>query len=323
MNILVTGGAGYIGSHIARYFKESLHHNVIISDLNVNSFTEKFDYYKLNLARQDDLESLFASKKIDAVFHYAGLVNPSVAVSDPILCYESNVVGTINLLKMCKKYNVGKFIFASSSAVYGHQSTPYISEDATRAPVNPYGLSKMYCEDIIKDFSTAWNEFNYAILRYFLVTGVDEVPIVETTKGINNPIKIASQAALKIRPNITIFGNNFNTADGTCNRDFAHIQDVPILNNEILNYVSAGNNSTFNASSGDASSILQVINTMKHVSGQDFPVEVGEKRDNEYESLVADMSKVKKILGWRPQHSSLENICRSSFEFEKTYCTVT
>ena len=319
MNVLITGAAGFVGRHVAKYLSINTPHRLIPVDLAGERDSPYGEIRQLDLGNKAALEALFQSEQLDAVIHLAALVNPNDAIENPLAYYASNVANTINLLQLCVHYGVGKFVFASTAAVYGIQECRLIGEDAIKQPVNPYSRSKLMCEQVLEDTGRACPGFNYAVLRLFFVVGSDGTLELGGQPNANlNVIRIAAQAALGRRDRIVIYGDNFATPDGTCVRDYIHIDDISRMFKAALDYLQKGNSSQeFNCGTGQGYSLKEITAMMQKVAGVDFDVEIVEPRPNEYPSLMADITRARELLDWEPSQHSLESLCRLSLEFER------
>lgn len=332
MNILVTGGAGYIGSHVVKQLLEKTDHKVVILDnLSTGSIKtietlqkiaeekdKKLDFIKGDLSDFLVLEKIFQKYSFDAVMHFAASIVVPESVKNPIKYYLNNTVNTINLINFCLKYNVNKFIFSSTAAVYGEPKKVPIKETDPAFPINPYGKSKLMVEMVLQDVALAHPQFKYIILRYFNVAGADlEGRIGPRFTGSTSLIRVAAETAAGKRDKMYIYGKNFPTPDGTCIRDFIHVEDLADAHIKSLDFLIEKNESgIFNCGYKKGYSVLEVINTMKRVSGVDFEVEILPPREGEVVISIADNQKIIKEMNWRPQYDDLEIICKSAFDWE-------
>lgn len=322
MKILVTGGAGYIGSHVVKLLGENTGHEIVIAD---NLSTGRADavfsgrLVKIELADFSAVDELFAKERFDAVIHFAAKIVVPESVEDPILYYMNNTVNTINLVKMCVKYNAGKFIFSSTAAVYGEPQIGVVTENSPTVPINPYGMSKLMSETVIRDAAKAHNGFKFVILRYFNVAGADpDGRIGQCFPNATHLIKVTCQAALGSRDSISVFGTDFNTPDGTGVRDYIHVTDLAQAHIEALHYLEKGGYSDiFNCGYGRGSSVLEIIESVKKVSGRDFKVVRSERRKGDPAFLIADNAKIINALNWTPKYDDIDFICKTAYEWEK------
>lgn len=319
MKILVTGAAGYIGGHVSNYLLNNTSHDLVLIDLHSRTGPAGAEIRKLDISDSGPLDQVFKSERFDAVIHLAALVDAQLSITEPLSFYASNVSNTISLLQMCSKYSVSRFVFPSSAAVYEPTDSGLLNECSPMRPLNPYGRSKVMCEDLLKDTSEADQNLRYVVLRPFMIIGGGGSPELDAKAYANgHPIKIAAQAALGIRKKMVIFGDQYNTPDGTCVRDFVHIDDVCRMVSASLDYLHQDNASeVFNCGSSKGYSLTELVNTMKNVSGVDFEVEIGEKRPHEYPSMVADISRAQDLLGWQPCHNRLEDFCQVTLDLAK------
>jgi len=241
------------------------------------------------------------------------------SVENPVLYYMNNTVNTIHLVSMCVKYGVGKFIFSSTAAVYGEPEVGVVTENSPTVPINPYGMSKLMSETVIRDTANAYKGFRFVILRYFNVAGADpDGRIGQCFPNATHLIKVACQTALNARDSMSIFGSDFNTPDGTGVRDYIHVTDLASAHIEALNYLEKGGNSDiFNCGYGHGSSVLEVIKSVKKVSGCDFKVVSSERRKGDPALLIADNTKILKTLKWIPKYQDIDFICKTAYEWEK------
>jgi UDP-glucose 4-epimerase len=328
MQILVTGGAGYIGSHLVKLLLEPTEHEVTVIDSMIGgSFDpipileamapERMHFYRIDLSDTDEIERIFREKDFDAVIHFAAHLQVGESVERPLKYYLNNTANTANLIDICTRYGVSKFIFSSTAAVYGEPEEMPISETTPTAPINPYGSSKLMSEKILEDTAKAYRGFGYTILRYFNVAGCDPlVRIGEAHEPETHLIPLIVDAALGRRESIRIFGDDYDTPDGTCIRDYVHVEDLARAHISALNYLTDGGDSeTFNVGYGHGYSVKEVVEAVKKVSGVDFAVETVHRRAGDPAILIADNSKILSRLSWRPEYDDMETICRHAYEW--------
>ncbi|MEI8390620.1 MAG: UDP-glucose 4-epimerase GalE [bacterium] len=320
MNILVTGGAGYIGSHFVKQLGEETDHNIYIIDNLSTGFVKNILFGKLfqvDLSEIDKIENILINNKINAVVHFAASIVVPESVENPLKYYFNNTINTANLVKLCIKHNINKFIFSSTAAVYDESTQLPVKESNVLNPINPYGMSKLMSERIIQDITVAHKDFKYVILRYFNVAGADiKGRIGQCYPNATHLIKVAAETALGNREKMYIYGDDFNTADGTGVRDYIHVDDLADALIKALNYLDNNASDIFNCGYGFGYSVKEVINTMKKVSGKDFAVEIVEKRQGDPACIIADNSKIIEKIGWNPKYNDLEIICKTALNWE-------
>ena len=322
MKILVTGGAGYIGSHVVKLLGETGEHEIVVLDNLSTGVADAVLFgrlVKMDLGNFADVEELFKTGKFDAVIHFAAKIVVPESVENPLLYYRNNTVNTTNLIEMCVKYGVSKFIFSSTAAVYGEPEDGVVTELTTTAPISPYGWSKLMSEWVLRDTAYAHKNFNYVALRYFNVAGADpDGRIGQNFPNATHLIKVASQTALKMRDKLSVFGTDFNTPDGTGVRDYIHVTDLASAHISALEYLKNGGCSQIlNCGYGKGSSVLEVIESVKKVSGEDFKVEMIDRRPGDPGLLIADNGKILANLDWTPKYQDLDFICKTAYEWEK------
>lgn len=326
MKILITGGAGYIGSHTLRQFLKTSHELYVLDNLSKGSQTSledlsrirNFEFFKQDLSDFKGLKELFKTQKFDAVVHFAASIEVFESMQNPLKYYINNTANTANLIQTCLENGVFKFIFSSTAATYGEPKTPVVSETSPLMPINPYGKSKLMSEELLRDASVAFPEFKHCILRYFNVAGA----CMDFKLGQRYPkatllIKVAAEVAAGKREKLFIFGEDYETKDGTCIRDFIHVDDISSAHLAALEYLKDNASDVFNVGYGHGFSVKEVIETMKKVSGVDFKVEIAARRAGDPSVLISDASKIRSLTSWQPQFDDLELICRSAFEWEK------
>lgn len=321
MSILVTGGAGYIGSHMVGRLADA-GEDVIVLDTLTTGFAWLVDpRSRLVVGDAGDMELLakiFASHRIEAIVHFAGSVIVPESVSDPLKYYRNNTATTRNLIEAATRAGIDKLIFSSTAAVYGMTGLDPVSEDTPLNPISPYGRSKLMSEMMLADVAAA-SDLRYGILRYFNVAGADPKGRTgQATARATHLIKLACQTALGLRPIMDVYGTDYPTPDGTCLRDFIHIVDLIEAHWLLLEHLRAGGESvTLNCGYGTGYSVREVIETVKAVSGVDFPVSLKPRRAGDPASVVAEAGRIRDMLGFEPAHDSLEEIVSSAIGWER------
>lgn len=320
MKILVTGGAGYIGSHMVRTLGEKGHDMVILDNLSTG-FREAVLHGRLVVADLADsamLDELFHAEKFDAVVHFAAYIVVDESVREPARYYRNNFVNTLNLIETCLRQGVDKFIFSSTAAVYGIPGKVPVAEEAVLNPINPYGASKLMVERVLEDVSKA-SGLKYVSLRYFNVAGADpSARLGQRYRDATHLITVSLRTALGMRKELSIFGTDYDTPDHTCIRDYIHIDDLIHAHLLALEHLSCGGASrAFNCGYGHGYSVREVVRMVKQITGIDFPVREVDRREGDPPALVADSSKIKKELGWKPTHDDLEYIIKTAWQWEK------
>ncbi len=320
-NILVTGGAGYIGSHTTDALIKNCFNVIILDDFSTG-FKELIHpgatLYQGSVLDVENTADILKKENIDGIIHLAAKIIVPESITHPLDYYTNNTVGVISVLRACKISSVKKFVFSSTAVVYGNDNHGLISETDKTSSVSPYGFSKLMSEQIIKDVELEFG-LKHVILRYFNVAGASEsLKYGQLSKNASHLIKIGSATACGKRPEMLITGTDYNTPDGTGIRDYIHVEDLADVHVLAMKYLlDGGKSDTFNCGYGHGSSVREVINTIKKVSGVNFKVTEGPRREGDAASLVSDNSKIKKILGWIPKRDNLELICKSAYEWEK------
>ena len=321
MSVLVTGGGGYIGSHMVWHLTDA-GEDVIVLD----NFSTGFDWAVPPEARivagdcADEvlLARIFAEDRIDAIIHFAGSLIVPESVAEPLRYYLNNTVKSRALIESAVKAGVPHIIFSSTAAVYGTPAVFPVPEDAPLAPESPYGRSKLMTEMMLADASAA-HGFSYAALRYFNVAGADPKGRTgESTRGATHLIKVACETVLGKRGAMTLFGDDYPTPDGTCIRDYIHVADLVSAHADALRHLRAGGeNLVANCGYGRGFSVLEVLDAVKRVSGRDFPVAPGPRRPGDPAAIVASPALITERLGWRPHHADLDGIVGSALRWEE------
>ena len=318
--VLVTGGAGYIGSHVVKQLGELGYKIVIYDNLSTGSSAAIIDGELVigDLANFEQLSGVFARHRFDAVLHFAASISVPESLQQPLAYYSNNTANTLNLLRCCQQFQVNKLIFSSTAAVYGETDDLPVVESAPTNPVNPYGKSKLMSETMIRDYSNA-SDLKYVILRYFNVAGADiSGRLGQSSKKAAHLIKIACDAALGVRDAVSIFGTDYPTADGTGIRDYIHIEDLASAHVDALSYLkTTKENQILNCGYGKGYSVREVLSTVQKVSGVNFPIVETERRKGDPACVVACGDRIKEVLGWQPQYNSLETIVSSTLDWEK------
>lgn len=321
--ILVTGGAGYIGSHAALYLVKKGYKVIILDNFVYDQiFNHKWaTIVRADFADKNVLKEIFLNNQIFAVMHFAAHINVGESVKNPLKYYENNVSKTISLLEEMAKFNIKNFIFSSSCAVYGNVESGYITEDFPLNPLNPYGYTKLIIENVLKDLKS---KINYVSLRYFNASGaLPEFGLGEKHKPETHVIPLLFEAAKSHMP-FNLYGDDYNTKDGTCVRDFLHVWDIANAHFLALNYLEQNNPSDcFNLGSGQGVSVRELIDFVEKYLKTKIKIKIENRREGDSPFLMADASKARNFLNWVPQCSSLDFIIKSAYAFENNNKIIT
>ncbi|QER41249.1 UDP-glucose 4-epimerase GalE [Thermodesulfobacterium sp. TA1] len=319
--ILITGGCGYIGSHVAKLLTKKGYQVVIIDNLSATG--KKIPYgkiYPIDLSEEKEIIKVLKEEKPEAVMHFAASIVVPESVAYPLKYYRNNVENTLKLLSAMEKVGIRKFVFSSSAAVYGIPDTVPVPEEAPLNPINPYGRTKAMIEEILKDLSEA-GSLDYIALRYFNVAGAD--PEGELGPAYNQPTHLiirALKTAKREYPYLEIYGTDYPTSDGTCIRDYIHVMDLAKAHLLALEYLmSNGKSLVLNCGYGIGFSVKEVVKTVKKVTNIDFKVVETERRPGDPPVLIADNKKIKTILSWEPEFQSLETIIKHAWDWEQKF----
>lgn len=321
MTVLVTGGAGYIGSHMVLALAQAGESVVVVDNLSTGFSTSLPEGVPLFIGDAGDenlVEGVIAAHGVESIVHFAGSVVVPESMRDPLAYYRNNTMTTRNLLNTAVKCGVGRFVFSSTAAVYGNPERVPVSEDAPTRPLSPYGTSKLMTEIMLHDVAAA-HGMNYVVLRYFNVAGADpDARIGLATVGATHLLKIAVEAATGQRAKIDIFGADYPTPDGSCVRDFIHVSDLAQAHRAALSYLRGGGPSTtLNCGYGRGYSVLETIEAVRRVSGRNFAVQTTARRPGDIMTMVADTTRIAATLDWTPQYTKLETIAAHALAWEE------
>jgi len=319
-SILVTGGAGYIGSHAVRQLGERGERIVVLDNLS-KGFREAVlygDFVEGDTADQALVSKVLADYDVETVIHFAAHTIVPESVEKPLMYYRNNTCATRNLLECCDAAGVKHFVFSSTAAVYGMPDVDKCWEDTPTAPINPYGMSKLMSEHMLRDLGAA-SKLRHVILRYFNVAGCDpEGRIGQSTPGATLLIKVAAEHAMGKRDALYIFGTDYPTPDGTGVRDYIHVEDLADAHLKALDYLRQGGESqTLNCGYGHGYSVREVLDTVQKVHGKPLNIIEAERRAGDPAALIAGADKVREVLGWTPRYDDLEAIAEHSLNWER------
>ncbi|GAA3585346.1 UDP-glucose 4-epimerase GalE [Marinobacter xestospongiae] len=322
MKVLVTGGAGYIGSHVVRQLGEA-GHDIIVFDNLSTGYAWAVTHGELvvgDLADEDAIDALFRDHQFEAVLHFAAHIVVPESVANPLKYYRNNTRNTLNLLAAIERYQVPHLVFSSTAAVYGMPEQTVLTEDLPLAPINPYGASKMMSERMIMDLAAA-SSLRYVILRYFNVAGADlDGRLGQATPEATHLIKVACECVTGARDGMSIFGTDYDTRDGTCVRDYIHVEDLARAHVMALDHMAAGGESdVLNCGYGRGFTVREVIDVVRQQAGCDFPVAESPRRAGDPGALMADNQRIRRVLGWSPRHDDLEVIVRTALDWERQW----
>lgn len=333
MAVLVTGGAGYIGSHgVKRLLVEG--HDVVVVDNLFRGHAEAIDalrsvgpgtlhFREADIGDKATLLGLMRQHGVDTVMHFAALAYVGESVTEPLRYYRNNTASALTLLEACDEAGVSRLVFSSTCATYGEPPRVPMDESTPQSPMSPYGMSKLHVEHMLRDYAharrAAGRPFAYAALRYFNVAGSDPEGLIgEDHEPETHLIPVIIQAALGVREGIKIFGTDYPTPDGTCIRDYIHVSDLVDAHVAVMNALQPGDERFYNLGIGKGYSVREIIESVRRVSGRSFKIEEVERRPGDPAALFADASKIGRELGWSARHTDIDEIVRTAWNwFEK------
>lgn len=328
MRILVTGGAGYIGSHTCVELLNEGHEVIVLDNLynaseialeRVKHITGKdLTFYKVDLLDKEKVNEVFEKEEIDAVIHFAALKAVGESVEKPLMYYENNITGTLNLCEVMQKHDVKNIVFSSSATVYGSPDVVPITEDAPLSTTNPYGSTKLMMEQILQDLHVADPAWNVVILRYFNPIGAHESGLIgEDPKGIpNNLVPYITQVAVGKLKALSVFGDDYDTPDGTGVRDYIHVVDLAVGHVDALNRLNPNDGvSTYNLGTGKGYSVLEMVSAFSEVVGKEIPYIIKERRAGDIATVYAEPTKAKEEIGWVAKRD-LKTMCEDSWRWQ-------
>jgi UDP-glucose 4-epimerase len=321
MTVLVTGGAGYIGSHMVYELADAGERVVVLDNLSTGFDWAVAKGVPLVVGETGDqalVARIIHEHGVDAIIHFAASIVVPDSVRDPLGYYRNNTMNSRALIECAVKGSVRHFIFSSTAAVYGNPTEIPVQEDSATLPISPYGWSKLMTEIMLRDAGSAYG-LQHVILRYFNVAGADpQGRTGQSTKAATHLIKVAVETALGLRPKLDVFGKDYPTPDGTCIRDYIHVSDLVQAHADALRYLRSGAPPlTLNCGYGHGFSVLDVIEAVKRVSGVDFKVDMAPRRPGDPAQIVAQSERVRSKLGWRPRHDDLSTIVRDALNWER------
>ncbi len=323
MNVMVTGGAGYIGSHAVKQLIEAGHQVVAIDNLyrgHRQAVHPKAVFRKIGLADTPALTDTLREFAVDCVMHFAALAYVGESVSEPLIYYQNNTAGAISLLLAMKAAGVKRLVFSSTCATYGEPTEVPVVETMRQEPINPYGWSKWCVERVLRDYSPSDPQFAFASLRYFNVAGsATDGSLGEDHDPETHLIPVVLQAAMGKRDKVTVFGTDYPTPDGTCIRDYIHVEDLCAAHLVAMEALQPGDARFYNLGIGRGYSVKEVLDSAKRVTGLEIPVEYGMRRPGDPAVLFADAQKLRRELGWSPRYTEIDSIVATAWNWMKSH----
>jgi len=322
MTVLVTGGAGYIGSHMVWALLDAGEEVVVVDRLSTGfewAVAPEARLIQADIADVEAIARIIRSHGVTAIIHFAGSISVPESMVDPLGYYQNNTANSLALIRTAVATGVDNFVFSSTAAVYGSpEGDQPVAESTPTLPQSPYGASKLMTETMLAD-ATAAHDFRYAALRYFNVSGADPLGRTgQSTRGAANLIKVATEAAMGKRDGIEVFGTDYPTRDGTCVRDFIHVTDLVAAHLDALGYLRAGGESLIaNCGYGRGYTVREVLDSVRRISGRDFDIRMGGRRDGDIVSSVADSTRARTVLDWQPRHDDIDEIVGSALAWEE------
>jgi UDP-glucose 4-epimerase len=321
MTVLVTGGAGYIGSHMVQALAEAGESVVVIDNLSTGFsafLPEGVPLFIGDAADENLVERVISAHGVESIIHFAGSVVVPDSMRDPLAYYRNNTMTTRSLLNVAVKCGINRFIFSSTAAVYGNPDQMPVPENAPTRPLSPYGSSKLMTEIMLHDVASV-HGMNYIVMRYFNVAGADpKARIGLATVGATHLLKIAVEAATGQRAKVDVFGTDYPTPDGSCIRDFIHVSDLAQAHRAALSYLRGGGASTtLNCGYGRGYSVIETIEAVRKVSGRNFAIQHAARRPGDIMTMVADTRRIRNLLDWTPQYDNLETIAAHALAWEE------
>jgi UDP-glucose 4-epimerase len=321
MSVLVTGGAGFIGSHMALELLDAGEDVFVLDNLSTGfrwAVPDCANFVEGDVGDQDLVRGLLQRNAIDAILHFAGSIVVPESVADPLGYYLNNTCKSRSLIACAVETKIPNFIFSSTAAVYGIPKINPVTEDATLEPISPYGSSKLMTETMLRDTAKA-HPLRFVALRYFNVAGADpKGRSGQSTARATHLIKVASETALGMRPSLEVFGTDYETPDGTCIRDYIHVSDLVRAHLDALRYLRVGGESiVLNCGYGEGFSVLDVVAAVKRAAKTDFVVHLSDRRPGDPAALVAGADRIREVLGWVPRRNNLDTIVEDALSWEK------
>jgi UDP-glucose 4-epimerase len=321
VRVLVTGGAGYVGSHAVRLLERAGHEVVVYDNLAIGhrAAVAAAEIIQGELADRPRLVDTLRSRRIEAVMHFAALACVGESVAEPARYYQNNVAGSLSLLEAMRECGVARIVFSSTTAIYGTPDKMPIGEDAPKLPINPYGFSKLVVERALSDYAQAYG-LGYAALRYFNAAGASpDGDLGEDHDPETHLIPNVLLVALGQRPHITIFGDDYPTPDGTCIRDYVHVDDLGAAHVLALAKLAPGQGMQLNLGTGRGHSVREVVDACRRVTGHPIPSRFGPRRPGDPPQLVADASQARRVLGWEPRYTDIESIVSTAWNWHHSH----